>query len=405
MSKLHGLNFKKSAIAMSVAVCLGVAGLSTFSLEDGFVAQVKAAESKGQAKKGGKDDSGAKGGKGAKSGTYKRGSANSSVDAILSEGVSEDSDRPAWAGKGATAPKPGGGIKGASDTKKGELFGDLYLIWRDDNGLPILVKWVDGEQVVYSGTGSTEGWYVQPIDATGSPIPLDAEGHPIDEGLVVEVDLGRLNIARAPEKVLDHSLVEALSKLSSGAVITLDPSGRLVVDGVTIDSPLENLALFKAIVSTPVVDGIITLTATATVDGQTVTYSFPISVEQAGLVAAAAIAAASDKTGTLSVDEVMYIAKFFGLDTQLSTFVSTWNYERDDVYTPDVTVWILEGVDTNGDGVFDVYYPKEVKIIEVVEFNTVTPIENDGNGIDSFAQAADDSVQVLEFIHDNAVDQ
>jgi len=405
MSKLHGLNFKKSAIAMSVAVSLGVAGLSTLSLKDGFVAQVYAAESKGQAKKGGKDDSGAKGGKGAKSGTYKRGSANSSVDAILSEGVSEDSDRPAWAGKGATAPKPGGGIKGASDTKKGELFGDLYLIWRDDNGLPILVKWVDGAQMVYPGTGSTEGWYVQPIDATGNPIPLDAEGHAIDEGLVVEVDLGRLNIARAPEKVLDHSLVEALKKLSTGSVITLDPSGRLVVDGVTIDSPLENLALFKAIVSTPAVDGIINLTTTAMVDGQSVTYSFPISVEQAGLVAAAAIAAASDKTGTLSVDEVMYIAKFFGLDTQLSTFVSTWNYERDDVYTPDVTVWILEGVDTNGDGVFDVYYPKEVKIIEVVQFNTVTPIENDGNGIDSFTQAADDSVQVLEFIHDNAIDQ
>ena len=404
MTKLHGFNFKKSVIAFSVAVSLGIAGLTSLSLEDGFIAQVQAAESKGQAKKGGKDGGGTKGGNAAKSGTYKRGSANKSVDAMLAEEVAEDSDRPPWAGKGATAPKPGGGLKGSS-TKKGDLYGDLYLIWRDDNGVPILVKWVDGEQVVYSGTGSTEGWYVQPLDASGNPVPLDAEGHPLDESLVVEVELGRLNIARAPEKVLDHSLVEALSKLSSATEVTLDPSGRLVVDGVTIDSPLENLALFKAIVSTPAVDGIITLTATATVDGQTVTYSFPISVEQAGLVAAAAIAAASDKTGTLSADEVMYIAKFFGLDTQLSTFVSTWNYERDDVYTPDVTVWILEGVDTNGDGVFDVYYPKEVRIIDVVQFNTVPSIVDDGNGIDTFAQAADDSVQVLEFVHDNALDQ
>jgi hypothetical protein len=321
------------------------------------------------------------------------------------EEVAEDSDRPDWAGKDATAPKPGGGIKGDADKKKGTIFGDLYIILRDDNGVPILVKWVDGVQVVYPGSGSTEGWYVQPLDASGNPIPLDAEGHPINENLVVEVDLGRLNVARAPEKVLDHALVEALKKLSSATEVTLDPSGRLVVDGVTIDSPLESLALFKAIVSTPAVDGVITLSVSSTVDGQPVTYSFPISVEQAGLVAASAIAAASDKTGTLTTDEVMYIAKFFGLESELSTFVSLWNYERDDVYTDDVKVWILEGVDTDGDGVFDVYYPKEVIINEVVTFNTVTPIVDDNNGIDSFAQAADDSVQVLEYIHDNALDQ
>ena len=101
----------------------------------------------------------------------------------------------------------------------------------------------------------------------------------------------------------------------------------------------------------------------------------------------------------------MYIADFFGLSTELSTFVSTWNYERDDVYTDDLTVWILEGVDTDNDGIPDVYYPTEVRINKVVEFNDLAMIVNDGNGIDSFAQAADDSVQVLEYVHDNAIDQ
>jgi hypothetical protein len=62
-------------------------------------------------------------------------------------------------------------------------------------------------------------------------------------------------------------------------------------------------------------------------------------------------------------------------------------------------------VDNDGDGEFDVYYPKEVVINEVVEFNTIDPIVNDGNGIDTFTQAADDSVQVLEYVHDNAIDQ
>lgn len=403
MTTLQGFNFRKSVITVTMALSLGMAGFPSLSTDNGFIASAHAAERKGQGKRSGKGaGSGTHTGQ---KGVYKRGSVNQSIDAILSaEESEEDSDRPPWAGKNATAPKPGGGSKG-SDTRKGDIFGDLYVILRDDNGVPILVKWVDGQQVIYPGSGSTDGWFVQPLDASGNPIPLDAEGNPVDETKVVEVDLGRLNIARAPEKVLEHSLVEALAKLSSATVVSLDPAGRLVVDGVAIDSPLENLALFKAIISTPAVDGIITLTATTTVDGKTVTYSFPISLDQAGLVAASAIAAAADKTGTLTVDDVMYIAKFFGLDTQLSTFVSTWNYERDDVYTENLKIWILEGVDTNGDGVFDVYYPKEVAIPDVVDFNTVPSIVDDGNGIDSFAQAADDSLQVIEYVHDNALDQ
>jgi hypothetical protein len=393
---INSIIFKpgKIAIAIGVAAALTISGANIPGVD--IFTGAHAASDQGKSNKGG--------GKGQKgSGKFERGSSNKSIDTFLDE-VAEDSDRPAWAGPDATEPKPGGGIKGG-DTKKGTLFGDLYVILRDDNGVPILVKWVDGAQVVYPGTGSTEGWYVQPLDADGNPIPLDEEGHAIDENLTVEVELGRLNVARAPEQVLDHSLVEALSKLANATEVTLDPSGRLVADGVTIDSPLENLALFKAIVSTPAVDGVITLTAEGSVDGNDVTYSFDISVDQAGLVAAAAIAAASDKTGTLTTDEVMYISDFFGLSSELSSFVSAWNYERDDVYTDDVTVWILEGVDNDGDGEFDVYYPKEVVINEVVEFNTIDPIVNDGNGIDTFTQAADDSVQVLEYVHDNAIDQ
>ncbi len=67
-----------------------------------------------------------------------------------------------------------------------------------------------------------------------------------------EVEFGRLSVSRSPNKVSDHSLAEALTTLTvTGAVVTQDAAGRLVitVDGVskTIDSPLENLALYKAI--------------------------------------------------------------------------------------------------------------------------------------------------------------
>ena len=385
MKSTHKFKLNKIAMAISMAVFVGMVGVSLSGTD--IIPSAYAASEKGKGKS---SAGGSKGKKG--SGVYKRGSANSSVDALLeADDGSDDSDRPAWAGKDGTGAKPGGGNKGG-DSQKGDDYGDLWVILRDDDGNPILKD------------GTT---FVQPLDADGNLIELDVEGHPVTEGLTVEVELGRLNIARAPEKVLDHSLIEALSKLATATVVTVDPAGRLVADGATIDSPLESLALFKAIVSTTPVDGIITLTATGTVDGQTTTYSFPISVEQAGLVAASALAAASDKTGTLTIDEVMYIAKFLDLDSELSTFVTTWNYERDDIYTDDVTVWILEGQDTSvpPDGVFDIYVPTEVKVNEAVTFNTVAPIVDDGNGIDSFAQAADDAVQVLEFVHDNGLDQ
>jgi hypothetical protein len=385
MGSKNTFDMKKTAIAVLAVVGLGAGSLMLSGCDEGGMSAV-AAES-GQGHKGGQGGAGKGGGKG----VYQRGSANKSLDALLEadDGGEEDSDRPDWAGSQGKEGKPGsehGGSAG-SDTKKGVDYGDLWVILRDDNGVPILK---DG--------------FVQPLDADGNLIPLDEEGHPIDESLVVEVELGRLNIARAPDKVLEHSLVEALSKLSSATVVTLDPSGRFVVDGNTIDSPLENLALFEAILTTPAVDGVIHLETTATVDGQEVTYSFDVSLEEAGLVAASAIAAASDKTGTLTIDEVMYIAKFLGLDEELSDFVKTFNYERDDVYTDDLTVWILEGQDTNGDGEFDVYYPKEVVINQVVDFNDV-PTTSNGTGIDEFTQAAEDSVQVLEYVHDNALDQ
>ena len=387
MKSTHKFKLNKIAMAISMAVFVGMVGVSLSGTD--IIPSAYAASEKGKGKS---SAGGSKGKKG--SGVYKRGSANASVDALLeaeADDGSEDSDRPAWAGKDGTGAKPGGGNKGG-DSKKGDDYGDLWVILRTDDGIPILKD------------GTT---FVQPLDADGNLIELDEEGHPVTEGLTIAVELGRLNVARAPEKVLDHSLIEALSKLSTATVVTVDPAGRLVADGSTIDSPLESLALFKAIVSTTPVDGIITLTATGTVDGQTMTYSFPISVEQAGLVAASAIAAASDKTGNLTIDEVMYIAKFLDLDSELSTFVSTWNYERHDTYNDTVTVWILEGQDTSvpPDGVFDVYIPKEVQVNEAVTFNTVEPILNDGNGIDTFTQAADDAVQVLEFVHDNGLDQ
>ena len=383
-------SLKKSVIAVLAILSLGAAGLSLTACDQGSISNAEAADG-GKGQRGGQGSGAGKGGMGGKA-DFQRGSANKSIEAVLEEGDDgEDSDRPSWAGTPGKEGKPGsehGGSEGG-DTKKGGDYGDLWVILRDDNGEPIL----------------NEDGFVQPLDADGNPIQLDEEGHPVDETLTQEVELGRLNVARAPEKVLDHALLEAISKLASGTEITLDPSGRFVIDGVTIDSPLENLALLKAILSAPVEDGMVILTASGVVDGQDVTYTFEVPLETAGLVAASALAAASDKTGTLSVDEVVYLAKFMDLDDELFQFVTLFNYERDDVYTDDVTVWVLDPQDTDGDGIPDIYVPTEVVINQVVEFNDVPEIVANGTGIDEFTQAADDSVQVLEYVHDNGLDQ
>jgi hypothetical protein len=331
---------------------------------------------KGQGAKGGGEKG--KAGQGMRQG-------NKSVADILSDDGEEDSDRPDWAGTPGKEGKPGSGSSGSS-TKKGGDYGDIVVMLRNDDGS--LVQ--DGDTT-----------YAVAPDGTIIPIV----GGEIPEGSDVQaVEFGRLNIARAPSKVLDHSLVEALSKLDGGVfgeTVTLDPSGRLVIDGSTIDSPLENLALYEALLTTASVDGVITLSATGSSDGVDATYTFSVPDDIRLDLAAAAIAAASDKTGELTIDEIVGISSFIGVDDELASYVTSYTYDRDMAYA-DADVWVL--IEDGG-----VYVPTEVQILDVVDFNTteINSIKDNvlPTGIDVFTQAADDSVQVLEYVHDNALDQ
>ena len=63
--------------------------------------------------------------------------------------------------------KPGRGNI-ASGTKKGDVYGDMYVLLRDANGVPILKQLADGT------------WVVQPVDKDGNVLPLDAEGNLIN---------------------------------------------------------------------------------------------------------------------------------------------------------------------------------------------------------------------------------
>ncbi|MCS4503784.1 hypothetical protein KBTX_03098 [wastewater metagenome] len=312
------------------------------------------------------------------------------------EDAEEDSDRPAWAGVPGRDGKPGRG-NAEPGTSKGGDYGDLWAILRDDEGNPVL----------------DDNGNVQPcLNADCTEVAqLTEDGELPDElaDQVMEVEFGRLNVARAPSSVLDHSLTEALAKVD-GMTITeanlmdvTDEAGRLVdLLGNTIDSPLENLAIYKALLeasSGETVDGYYVLSVVAQDEGgDSSTLTLRVAPDVLGTLAASAIAGASDKTGELTVDEVVYISSFIGVDDELGALVSDYTYDRTARFDREVTALVYDP-DNN------VYVPTPTDILEAVSFDSIPAIDGDQNGIDIFTQNADDAVQVLEYVHDNALEE
>lgn len=307
----------------------------------------------------------------------------------------DDSDRPDWAG-GNTDANPHKKGNDNSGTKRGGDYGDLFKLLRDENGVPIMTP-IDVE-----GDGVVDFYVVQPVDVDGIPLPLDAEGHLVNPELAIEVEFGRLNIVRSPTSVLDQALREALKVLDAdGAVITLDFCGRLTstypVSGdmivKTIDSPRENMAIYRTIMQDLTDDRLAFL---GDLDPLT--------------VAASCFAAGSDKTGTVDIDEVVYINGFMdcvGLNPIL-------NANEDNKEYFNFSEPILGGAQFQYNR--GVYADRYLKIITLNEDGTYSEVISSvleamegrftfqwGNGdltqVDGFATAVDDAVQVLDFVH------
>lgn len=327
--------------------------------------------------------SGQKGGKGRAPGEAASRGHGSMEDIFREVGSEEDdSDRPTWAGaKGGKNEH--GGQPGTAGSTRGDLYGDMYVILRDDNGDPILTP---------------EG-FVQPVDAEGNPIPLDAEGAPIDPSLAIEVDMSRLNVGRAPTSVLTKRADEVVALLNTATAITVDPAGRLVVtspDGTTktIDAPLENLAIYVALMTTGTIPGVSDLPGTDydyLVDGK-------LTAEDM-VTATSLLAGASDKFESITPDTVAYINAILGIDTVTvgtvtysSVDYSKFTYDREDAYK-DVTATVLV---QQSDGS---WLPTTVNIYDKVFSST----DYSGTQFDAFAQSVEDARAVIDYIHEYAV--
>jgi len=416
---------------------------------------------------------------------------------------------PAMAHNGKGPGGKGGG-KGEEETTPdipdtGTLYGDLYVILRDADGVPEF----DDNLCIQPISSVTATTTIETIDGPltidvteGEPFALptytDTAGDLVECELTDEmadwvqtVDFGRLNLGRAPDSVIAHAFDEAINKLNLATAIKLDPAGRLVLtlpdeenEGLfvdkTIDAPAENLALYIEMMTdgdwytedtTPIVhaampDGVgppegdgpsteprpvIADTAVTLLNtlgfvslGTDNVYGAESLTNQELLLAASLLAAAADKTGGITLDKVVYINFIYGinqlgsLDDGIEEGKTYFNFggfshDRGGFYGQRSSgtcdpgwIWVLQPELDAGVEVPDHFVTTCMEILGyeaahdpavnsvhftdmVEEYTTVfdqygDPLTYDFiDNVRGFAQAADDALQVIEYIHNYKV--
>jgi hypothetical protein len=426
--------------------------------------------------------------------------------------------------------------KGGKQTEvdQADLYGDLWVMERDESGVPLLypLKYlveyqdvpVDGiidvvnpkldgsfdlkvlvrdeaGYVIFDSEGKpqTDNVTIEPnidgyVVGIDNVIALyDAEGEvlPTVALHVVPIEMGRLNIIRSPSTVISKRLTEVIKNFGDGTVanVTRDFCGRIMMfrtdeaielgaEDKPIDSPLENLAIYKELMlhgfaQSAEDNGLKFLIEQ---DGELGGFDLQLRVDQGegvwddspksydeftGIVeltgideqdniimnlAASCMAAGSDKSNTLLIDEIVFVNLFMGIpevsgngiDTQaeeITCFLPTieqeirmmdktdkheysrYRYYVDySAFTYDRTKFqetLLDFVTIvlNG-GVSEIVTLKDNMILHDVLMGTavtggVIDIEytetgdHPTTGAFGFACQADDYVQALEVVHNN----
>ncbi|MGW8184613.1 MAG: hypothetical protein ACWGHO_00700 [Candidatus Moraniibacteriota bacterium] len=328
-------------------------------------------------------------------------------------------------GSGGDGSGSGGGDVGSPD------LGDLIIVLRDDNGVPI---------------PSTAGCPLQPLNILGIPIPLDVECEIVTESLCdieggclpVEVDFGRTSVARSPEDVMEKSFDEVIATIKESKGVSVDPAGRLILEmevlnvetnvletiNKTIDSPLENLALYTQVMRTghiQTADGVISdshgdeITIRPALDPLTDYAKFSTELmcllpTPDGSIAPEALsncdllfssfflAGASDKTGEITVDMVQYLNRILEIPNSSNSLVGNpsfvdfgnFSYQRNLHFSKNVEV-IQEG------DVPDTWQKETVNLMTWLEH--ANGYQADGNNIAGFVRSANEGLEVILFIH------
>jgi len=321
----------------------------------------------------------------------------------------------------------GGGGTGGGNGGTGGLYGDLIICLRNADGIPEYQELAgEHDPAYYPLPIKIDVLTLEPskTDGTYETFELNAEGEVIPEDgfIVEEVEFGRLNVVRAPQSVLDQALTEAVANLTQPGVtaIKTDASGRLIAivgredwlvnfddepnndeaNDKTIDSPRENVAIYQELMSNGFDDQLGFLTEYGYTNDDLLTLAF------------GAIAAGADKTGTMNVDEFSYmnnwllkwdtgsaIAEVSGSpDVKDRRYYDyrDFSYSRGNIYHDKyVRVTVL-----NSDGTWEETYQSLNNAVFWTPPAKLIDYAKGGNtNITGFANAADDAIQVLEFIH------
>lgn len=307
---------------------------------------------------------------------------DSFIDEVL---VTDDAavEMIAKGGRDGSGGQGGGGGQGdGGGPANGDLYGDLYQIERDDNGVPVLLL-IDGT------------YYVQPFDDQGLiPFEIGEDGELEFEREPIEVEISRLNIIRAPDRVLDNAMKEVLAIIVDHDVI-FDHGGRIMSESdnepgvyVTAESPLANMAVYMKIMPDQLVGNLF--------DGAS-------SVADYGTVmqlAASCLAGATNKESTMTIDQLVYFntfAELFGdgtlQDDVGNSFYNYGNFEHSrDIYDGR---WVEVIVGLNPE-------VKEIKTIN--EFIGWQPYDSSGkSATQQFLDAVNDATHVLYEVHESSL--
>lgn len=207
-------------------------------------------------------------------------------------------------------------------------LGDLIILYRDANGVPFLTPAVGDtglcqQPIAFNFSDPADPADLCPQDCVVDSVPTGADVVAVDqttcavvvgcEACTQEVNFGRINEARSPDSVFDSQLQDVVVNLAtSDCVVTLDPAGRMVTgtiaaDGAVttsaIDSPLQNLAIYRQLI-------------------QTGSLGVPLPQEADVLdTAARGLGAASDKAGEVNEDLVAYLNQIMGLSDPATTTI------------------------------------------------------------------------------------